>query len=74
MRRFALPLLAILLLGSQSAMPMADQNAMGQTVYITRTGTKYHKSSCQHLRQSKIAIQLAEAKRKGYGPCKTCKP
>ncbi|MBI5778910.1 MAG: phospholipase D family protein [Planctomycetes bacterium] len=44
------------------------------TVYITRTGSKYHRSECQHLAKSKIPIKLKDAKAKGYEPCKVCKP
>ncbi len=43
------------------------------TVYITRTGSKYHSSGCRYLRQSKISISLSEAK-KNYDPCSVCKP
>ncbi len=43
-------------------------------VYVTETGTKYHRSGCQYLSQSKIAITLNEAKRKGYEPCSKCNP
>lgn len=43
------------------------------TVYITRTGSKYHRSECRYLRQSKIAISLSEAK-KNYDPCSVCNP
>lgn len=43
------------------------------TVYITRTGKKYHRDSCSYLRYSKIPISLADAKR-GYSPCSVCKP
>jgi hypothetical protein len=45
-----------------------------QTVYITKTGSKYHISSCRHLSQSKISISLSEARERGYGPCSVCKP
>jgi hypothetical protein len=44
------------------------------TVYITRTGEKYHVGSCSYLRQSKISISLSEAKRQGYTPCSRCNP
>ncbi len=40
--------------------------------YITETGSKYHVSSCRHLKESKIKISLADAKKRGYTPCKTC--
>ncbi len=43
------------------------------TVYVTRTGTKYHRGSCSYLRQSKIATTLSDA-RASYGPCSRCKP
>lgn len=44
------------------------------TVYITKTGKKYHRSGCRYLRQSKIAISLSNAKSSGYTPCKVCNP
>ncbi|MDR2079371.1 MAG: hypothetical protein LBP74_06605 [Treponema sp.] len=44
------------------------------TVYITRTGEKYHVASCSSLRKSKIAISLGDAVRRAYGPCGRCHP
>ena len=44
-----------------------------QTVYVTRTGSKYHRGNCRYLRLSKIAISLEKAKQ-SYGPCSVCKP
>lgn len=44
------------------------------TVYITRTGAKYHRAGCSYLSKSQTAITLQEAKQKGYGPCSRCKP
>ncbi len=44
------------------------------TVYITRTGSKYHRGSCSYLRKSRIPISLKEAKRRGYTPCSRCNP
>jgi hypothetical protein len=43
-------------------------------VYVTRTGTKYHKSSCRYLSQSKIKTTLKKAIAAGNGACKVCKP
>ena len=43
------------------------------TVYVTKTGEKYHRGTCRYLRQSKIAIPLSEAKRL-YDPCSVCRP
>lgn len=43
------------------------------TVYVTKTGEKYHRDGCQYLRKSKISIKLTEAK-KLYSPCSRCRP
>jgi hypothetical protein len=45
-----------------------------QTVYVTKTGTKYHASGCRYLSKSCISISLADAKADGYTPCSVCKP
>jgi hypothetical protein len=50
------------------------QSDSGDTVYITKTGTKYHRGSCSSLSKSKIPISLADAKAAGYEPCKNCDP
>lgn len=47
---------------------------VNQTVYITKTGTKYHIQGCQYLRYSSIAITLGDAIDKGYTPCFKCNP
>ena len=44
-----------------------------QTVYVTRTGEKYHLGSCRYLRKSKIAMKLSEAKA-SYSACSVCDP
>ena len=44
------------------------------TVYVTRTGSKYHKAGCTYLRGSKkIPISLEGAKER-YSPCSRCGP
>ena len=48
--------------------------ANAQTVYITKTGAKYHKETCSYLKYSKIAISLKDAQDQGYTACKVCKP
>lgn len=45
-----------------------------QSVFVTRTGEKYHAGSCVHLHSSKIPIALSEAKKRGYMPCHVCRP
>jgi micrococcal nuclease len=44
-----------------------------ETVYGTRTGTKYHRAGCRHLARSQIPLTLKTAAAK-YQPCKVCKP
>lgn len=44
------------------------------TVYITKTGRKYHRSGCRYLKKSCIAISLDDAKSEGYGACSVCDP
>lgn len=43
-------------------------------VYITNTGTKYHRASCRHLDESKYETTLSHAISQGYTACKTCDP
>ncbi len=50
------------------------QHALGETVYVTKTGEKYHRNSCSYLSHSKRAVELSEAKEAGYTPCSRCKP
>lgn len=44
------------------------------TVYVTRTGSKYHRGSCQYLRKSKIPMSKVDAVSGGYGAGSRCKP
>jgi rubrerythrin len=43
------------------------------TVYITRTGEKYHRAGCRYLSRSMIPISLEDARR-SYGACSVCRP
>ena len=54
--------------------PPVERGYTGQTLYVTKTGTKYHRDGCRSLRKSRTPISLGDAKRKGYGPCKVCGP
>lgn len=44
------------------------------TVYVTRTGKKFHRAGCRYLRYSSMAINRDEAIREGYTPCSVCDP
>jgi hypothetical protein len=54
--------------------PTEKSETTETTVYVTKTGDKYHRSGCQYLSKSKIAISLTDAKSQGYSPCSKCKP
>lgn len=54
--------------------PAPKQTPQAVTVYVTKTGKKYHNDGCSSLSQSKISISLTDAKSKGYTPCSICKP
>lgn len=58
---------------SKKTTTTTDSKSTESTVYITNTGSKYHKSGCRYLRKSKIAISLTDAK-KSYDACSVCKP
>jgi hypothetical protein len=45
-----------------------------QTVYVTKTGKKYHDEYCQYLSHSKVELELSKALELGYDACSICKP
>ena len=51
----------------------AKQDPQTITVYVTRTGAKYHRDGCRYLSRSKIPMSLKDAVKK-YTPCSVCKP
>lgn len=60
--------------GKTAAEETAPQEAQGSdTVYVTRTGSKYHLGHCGYLRSSRIPILLSKAVLE-YGPCSKCRP
>ena len=81
MRFLRLFLVAILLvvagpIGPPYARVLAQEKRIDPatiTVYVTKTGEKYHNDGCRSLRQSKIPKSLKEAAQR-YGPCSICKP
>lgn len=44
------------------------------TVYITNSGTKYHREDCQFLTYSKIPVNLNDLDTDFYKPCAVCCP
>ena len=51
----------------------ASNDNTSQKVYITRTGSKFHRDGCSYLK-SRIESTVSEAKAMGLGPCSRCKP
>jgi hypothetical protein len=65
----ALPLVGLLTAFVPAPLAAADD----ETVYATRTGSKYHREGCSSLRRSAIPMKLAAAAAT-YGPCSRCSP
>lgn len=57
---------------SQRSGSSGSSQTQSATVYVTDTGSKYHRYGCQYLRKSCNAISLATAKAFGYTPCSRC--
>lgn len=55
--------------GGQNAADVDD----GDLVYVTKSGSRYHKKGCSHLSEPNRGISKEEAK-KDYLPCKSCNP
>lgn len=51
-----------------------QQDKIETIVYVTKSGTKYHRDGCGYLKKSKIPISLEDAEAKGYTPCSKCNP
>lgn len=70
MKRIFLVFVAIFLLIS----PCLSYSVPDDTiVYVTSTGTKYHRAGCSYLK-SKRAMTIQQAEARGYGPCSRCNP
>lgn len=46
----------------------------GALVYITKSGTKYHRDGCRYLRGGKIPVDFSKLDTNKYTPCSVCKP
>lgn len=56
-----------------AAPPGPSMTESQRLVYVTRTGSKYHRGSCRALARSKIEMTLAAAAAE-YEPCANCRP
>ena len=59
---------------TSAATTVSSASAARNTVYITASGTKYHRAECSYLHDSKISISASEARARGYSPCSRCNP
>jgi hypothetical protein len=50
----------------------AASDRSSETVYITRTGKKYHRASCRHLKSNAGSMSISVAQSRGYGACSVC--
>ena len=51
-----------------------DNTSILKIVYITDSGTKYHRSGCRYLKDSCHSISIDNAEAEGYSPCSVCDP
>lgn len=59
---------------STSSSSYTTQTTQSVTVYVTDTGSKYHRAGCSYLKKSSNPISLSSAKAAGYTPCSRCNP
>jgi len=57
-----------------SPTPTPVTSSQNITVYVGKTGTKYHYQDCRTLKDAKIPMSINEAKSKGRTACGVCKP
>ncbi len=66
--------------GSAAAAPAststADEPYTGEWIYLTASGSKYHRPDCQHVegKSNLRKMTRVEASGQGFAPCKTCEP
>lgn len=54
--------------------PETEPEPDSVTVYVTKSGEKYHRDGCQYLRKSRIETTLSSAQARGYTACSKCNP
>ena len=56
----------------QAAQSGADVSAAGPMVYVTPSGSKYHREGCQYIGKRASQMPLADAIEAGYTACAKC--
>ena len=55
--------------------PVPITETVEELVYVTKTGTRYHKADCRYVRNNKTSKSItAEEAKTDYIPCKVCNP
>ncbi len=57
---------------TQIPAPVVENETSEKTVYVGKTGTKYHKQSCRTLKNGGFPMSLSEALEEGREACKVC--
>jgi hypothetical protein len=70
---YVLVLLVSLVFLVQAATVISSDSNKDTIVYVTKTGSKYHRDGCRYLKKSKIPMRLEDAV-KSYSPCSVCNP
>jgi hypothetical protein len=60
--------------GANAAKNEARQEQEELTVYVTNTGSKYHRAGCSYLARSSNPMSKKDAIAAGYTPCSRCNP
>lgn len=68
--RYTRSLLVLLLLPAWLGLALAQEDP---TVYVTKSGSKYHSAGCSYLSKSSIEMKLSEVGSR-YTPCSRCNP
>lgn len=61
-----------LLIGLLASIPAVT--AEKDIVYLSATGSKYHRQTCRTLKKKPTSIERKKAEESGYAACKICRP
>jgi len=71
MKNLPLPILTLFLTLFLSLFLISE--SLSQTVYVTKSGKKYHTEKCRYAKNSN-AVSLSDAVNRGLTPCSVCNP
>ncbi len=60
-------------IASPKTAAVEDSRELSKTVYVTKSGKKYHRAGCRSLKKKGTPTDLNQARR-SKTPCKVCKP